>query len=294
MSPNAEIHFTTKTELLKWFEENIPESYAEYSAVKDSVRKPGFSGASRLVGKESGEPVENFLSFLTELNLAHLFLAKGVTDLSYEPKPGQDIDFSFADIDLSAKNLGTKNYERKEHDEMMRLIGDGGGKQSLTHKNFSDTHIEVERNSMGTFTYTRTETGHSGFLDSDMAQLSIVLDNIGKFEGKIQNDGRKKILFFLSHTAEFHHYHAVDIAFWYFNAPPDGYHFIFNNDPGQYLKLMKRTQKLNNIDALIFVFPPRPLIWPTGSLAEVVQEKARTLIYTNDKDLWDRLRLIFC
>jgi hypothetical protein len=293
ISPNAEIHFATKTKLLDWFRKNIPGSDTEYIAKKKMLRESGFSGAFRLLGKEAGEPIENFLSFLTELNLANLLLSKGVTDLSYEPKPGQDIDFSFADIDLSAKNLGTKNYERKENLEIEKLKSAGGGKQSLTHKNFSDIFLEVEKNSMGTFTYSRLETGHSGFLDSDMAQLSVVLENIGKFESKIKSDGRKKVLFFLSHTADFNHYHALDIAYWYFNVHPDGYHFIFNNDPAQYLKLMKRDAKLNNIDALVFVFPPRPLIWPLGSLADVVQERKRTLIYTDDKDLWERLPEIF-
>jgi len=40
-----------------------------------------------------------------------------------------------------------------------------------------------------------------------------------------------------------------------------------------------------NIDAMIFVFPPRPIIWPDGSLGEVVQKQARTLIYSRDENL---------
>jgi hypothetical protein len=293
MSANAEIHFSTKTELFEWFKKEIPESFLEYVRVHEYIKTSGFSGAARLSGREVGEPIENFLSFLTELNLAHLLLAKGVTDLCYEPKPGEDIDFSFADIDLSVKNLGTKNYEREEYLETERLKELGGGKQALTNKDFSDIFIEVERNSMGTFTFSRTETGNAGFLGSDHAQLSVVLENIGKFEAKIHLDEQKKILFFLSHTSEFHHFHAIDVAFWYFNAAPNGYPFIFGNDPDQYLKLMKQEQKLDNIDALVFVFPPRPLIWPEGSLAEIIQEKARTLIYTNNKDLEERLRGLF-
>lgn len=172
MSSNAEIHFSNKQDLLDWFQVNIPGSFEEYQKVKQLVSESGFSGSGRLLRKEEGDPVENFLSFLTELNLANLLLDKKVDGLSYEPKPGQDIDFSFSDVDLSAKNLGTKEYERKEHLEIERLKDGGGGKNSLAIKDFSDAALEVEENAMGTFTYTRTEIGHSGFLGSDIAQLS--------------------------------------------------------------------------------------------------------------------------
>jgi hypothetical protein len=293
MSGNAELNFKTKTENLDWFKNNLPDAYSDYLTVKDTVKKSNFTGVSRLIGKEKGEPVENFLSFVSELNLANLLLSKKVGNLGYEIKPGFDIDFSFDDIDLSVKNIGTKNYERVEDALIEELKESGGGSHDLTHKNFSNIKIEVEKNGMGTFTYSRTETGHSGFLDSDMAQMSSILENIGKFESKIQADGRKKILVFVSYTADFNHYHAVDIGFWYFNRMPKGYNFIFNNNMSKYLQLLKQKSKLNNIDAIIFIFPPRPIIWPDDSLAEVVNERARTLIYTKNKDFFDLLKTIF-
>jgi hypothetical protein len=290
---NPDIYFHTKTDLLNWFKINIANSYSEYLSIQEKIKKANFNGVSRLLKKEVGESVENFLSFLAELNLANLLLDKNIEDLAYEPSPGLDIDFSFGDIDLSAKNLGTKNYERIEYSELERLKEAGGGKNTISHKGFSDTAMEVEKNSMGTFTYSRIETGHSGFLDSEITQMSIVLGNIGKFESKIKSNDRKKVLFFLVQSSAFHHYHVLDAVYWYFGRMPQGYHPIFNNDLNIYLKLSGQPKKLNNINGLVFVFPPDPLIWPVGSLSQVIQEKRRALIYCNDESLMKSLETIF-
>jgi hypothetical protein len=288
------LHFKKKKEVLEWFEKNIPESYTEYLAVKEQVKNSRFSGSTRLLNKETrDETLENFLSFLTELNLANLFLRKGVTDLSYEPNGYPGVDFSFRKVLLSVKSIQTKNYQRTEQDFIEKLKQEGGGKGTLQHKSFSDTHIEVEKNEMGTFTYTRLETGHSGQLDSDVAQMSVPMKYIGEFEEQSNIEGYKKVMFTLSYTSEFRPYHAIDIGLWYFDALPKNYLRIFRSDPSWYLKLMCKEKKQNSIDALIFMFPPQPLIWPESSLAEVVQKEPRLRVYSRDDDLLNLLKVVF-
>jgi hypothetical protein len=293
MFTNPEINATTKTEILKLFMEHMPESYVEYLRVKDLMATASFTNAPKLAAKESGEDLPNFLSFITELNLAYLLTNKSVTDLGYEVDPGLDIDFSFDDIDLSAKNIGMKNYERTEYLEIERLKSEGGGTSVFSHKNFSEIFIEVQKNDTGSYSYTRTESGNSGSLDSDTGQMSTVLETIGKCESKIKNEGRKKVLLFLSHTSNFRPYHAYDIAVWYFNARPKNYAPIFGAAPALYLKYFKKENKENNIDALVFIFPPGPIIWPESSLMEVVQGMGRLGIYTKDEPLWKNLKNIF-
>ena len=294
---NPELHFKTKTELLEWFKKNLSESLAEYFAVQETVRESGFSGSAKLLARAADEKVDGFTSFLTELNLARLLMTKEVKNICYEPKQIPGIDFSYDNTLLSIKNLQLKDYERTEHDEIERLISAGGGKNTLSHKKpaLSETFIEVEKNEMGTYTRTRTETGSSGFLESDIYQMSPPLKYIGEFENLANVDGHKKVLFIMSYSEDFMPYYADDIGFWYFGYGPRNYRFIFANDPSWYFKLLRAKKKQQNIDALVFMFPPNPLIWPENCFSQTLdkEEHTRVLIYTRDAQLRSTLQNIF-
>lgn len=292
--PNPELYFKNKKELLSWFEKEIPESYLEYIAAQKTIREANFLGSASLLKREvSDNTIDNFLTVLTELNIANLLIRKKVRNLVYEPKGISGIDFSFDNILLSVKSLNAKNYEFKEYNEIEKIKSVGGGKNNLNHKGFSDTLIEVEKNSMGTYTYTRLETGHSGFLDSDIAQMSPPLAYMGEFEGKANIAGSKKVLFMLPYSSEFKSYYALDIGLWYLDYLPKDYHRIFNNDHSWYLKLFNKAQKENSIDALVFMFPPTPLIWTIKCFGEIINKVHRVQIYTKDTELLGQLSSIF-
>ena len=288
---NAEFHFKNKTDLLGWFQKEIPEYHSEYVTAKESIKKSGFSGCIKLLGREKGEEVAGFQSFLTELNFANHLLIRGVKDLKYEPRNG--IDFSFEKNLVSIKNLQAKNYEKTEEEEIKKMIAAGGGMKVIPHKDFSEIELEVEKNWMGTYTQSRIETGYSGFLGSDIAQMSPALEYIGEYERLTVTTDSKKILFIMNYSQEFRPYHAQDIGLWYFGVRPKGYRFIFENGMSWYLKLFRKQKKDNNIHALIFMFAPRPLIWPQSCFAEVVDKCPRFSIYSRDNDLKERLRVIF-
>ncbi len=290
---NPELSFKNKSDCLRWFQTEVPDAHNEYVKCLDLVKQTGFPGGGSLCRKAADESIENFLTFLTELNLANLLLAKGKSDLMYEPNAIRGVDFSFDDIFMSVKSLTTKRYEKIEHEGIEAMRSAGGGKYTFHHKKFSDTHIEVEKTELGTHTFTREEIGHSGFLDSDIAQMSRPLEYIGEFEDQANTTNHKKILFFFSYSAEFKGYHGTDIAAWYFDVQNP--HPIFNNDPGWYLKLMKKGQKKKNIDALVFAAPPHPvaLIWPEEGFREARKNEPKILIYTRDNALRESLTSIF-
>jgi hypothetical protein len=290
---NPELYFKNKTECLEWFRANAPDAYEEYLATLGKIKQSNFPGKSSLSRKATDETIENFLTFQTELNLANFLLIKGKADLVYEPTDVRGVDFSFESIFMSVKSLTTKRYEKVEHEGIAAMRSAGGGKNTFQHKKFSDTHIEVEKNKMGTYTQTRTEIGHSGFLDSDIAQMSRPLEYIGEFEGQANVPGRKKVLFFFSYSAEFKGFHGTDAAAWYFDVHDP--HSIFGNDPSWYLKLMKKDKKIGNIDALVFAGPPHPLalIWPLTGFPKTAKGDPTILIYTKDQDLRNDLLSLF-
>jgi len=289
---NAELNFSDKNSLLKWFEINIADSFSEYLLIKEKVKKSDFPGAKRLIKKENGNNLTNFLSFLSELNLANNFLIKGVDKLEYEPCPGLDIDFSFDNIDVSVKNISTKKFEREELAEITRLKENGGGKSIIGNKGLSETEIIVRNDGTSIDDYTRIETGQSGFLGSDITLLQTALSSMGKFETKIKNNGRKKVMIFLVYTKSFQYYHGLDIAWWYFNKELSDYVPILN-DEALYFKLFNSVNKLSNIDALIFIFPPNPIIWQNGCLSEIIEGKRRSIILTKDAQFHKQLEKIF-
>lgn len=290
---DPQLSFKTKTELLDWFKAQAPEWVSEYPSTLEKIKQSGFPGVIKLLKKEPDETLYNFLTFLTELNVANLLLDKEKRDLCYEPKGIGGVDFSFDHLLVSVKSLNTKNYEKVEQEEIERLKNAGGGQNVLTHKNFSSILLEVEKNETGTYMYSRTETGHSGFLDSDLAQMSPPLKYIGEFEGQSNTGKHKKVLFFLNYSQEFRHYHALDIALWYFNALPKNYQRIFQQDPNLYFKLLAKEKKENTVHALVFMFPPNPLIWPASCYGDVISDKRRVLIFCPDPNLEKELMAIF-
>ena len=142
---------------------------------------------------------------------------------------------------------------------------------------------------MGTYTQSRLEMGHSGFLSSDLSQMSPPIEYIGKFEKQSNIEGFKKVIFILNYSSEFKLYHALDIGLWYFDLQPEGYRRIFENDQKMYFKLLKKDAKENTVDAIVFMFPPRPLVWPKRCF----DEQRRVQIYTQDDQLFKDLKLIF-
>src|ERR1700722_17537923 len=96
--PSPAFHFKNKEELLTWFQENIPEAHTEYLETKQKLKDSNFSGNLRLLKRESSDnTLENFLTTLTEFNIANLLLNKEKTDIKYEPDEKQfpGVDFSF-------------------------------------------------------------------------------------------------------------------------------------------------------------------------------------------------------
>jgi hypothetical protein len=277
--------------VIEWHRNKYPDSCERYLATKEKIHSSKFSGSAALLRNlEGNKTVTGFLSFLTEVNLADLFLDKHITDLSYEPKHMPGVDFFFDDIAISVKNLHPKNYEKAEQEVIDALQTAGGGKTSLTHKKFSDIAIEVKETEMGTYGWERLETGHSGFLDSDIYEMSAPLNYIGEFE-ESETGGHKKVLFFFIHSHEFTQYYIVDIVNWYFDHI--GEHPIFQNDMEWYNKLLKKPHKKDNIDALIFMYSPDAVLsWPPSCLADIGGE-ARVQIYTREKAFFERLKTIF-
>ncbi len=288
-----EFHFKDADGIVEWHKTTVPESYVRYLEIKQRIRDSKFPGSAKLLKNvETNKTVTEFQSFLTELNLANLLLGKGVANLAYEPHEIPGVDFTFDDIALSVKNLHPKVYEKNEQTKINELQASGGGAINLTHKNFSDISIKVEKTEMGTYGWERTETGHSGFLDSDLYEMSAPLSYIGEFEAT--NTGKlKKVLFFFVQSAEFAHYYVTDIVAWYFNY--SGYeHPIFQNDMGWYMKLFKQATKNDSVDALVFMFAPNTVLsWPDGCLGDVVDGKARLIVCTREKELHDRLKALF-
>lgn len=294
MNDGAEFHFKNKTDLLKWFEVNRPAFYAEYLEAKGRIRTAGFSGSAQLLKREADEKVSGFLDVQTELNVANVLLKKEVGSLSYEPAAlDRKVDFTFEDVAISVKNLHPKDYEKKEQEKMKELEAKGGGAHTFAHRgtSYSSARIEVDKNEMGTYTWSRTETGHGGILDSDLAQMSPPLKWLHDFEG-VGTGELKKVLFVEIYTGDFAHSHARDIGYWYYGLP-EGYIPIFANDMSWYKKLFGENAKSGDIDAIVFMWPPNPLIWPSGMASEIVNEKERMLFFGKDAAFIERLKTIF-
>ncbi len=287
-------HFFKKIEeIVEWHKTHHPESHDSYLQKRKNVKKSRFSGFAKLLRNlDNNKMIPEFLSFLTEFNLADLFISKKVTNLAYEPAEMPDADFVFDDLAISVKNLHPKNYEKADQDVIDKLQAKGGGSEIIVRKDFSSIAIEVKKTEMGTFSWERTETGHSGFLDSDIDEMSAALKYIGEFEGA-ETGSHKKVLFFFIQSKEFAQYYIQDIIVWYFGYQVPKYPPIFQNDPKWYLKLLKKDQKNGNIDAIIFMYATNTLLsWPPGCLGDVGKE-ARLQIYTPDKTLREQLKVIF-
>jgi hypothetical protein len=289
-----ETFFKNAEGVIDWHKTHYPDSCDKYIAIKEKIKASKFPGsASLLRNLESNKTVTGFLSFLTEVNLADLFLKKSVSDLAYEPKHIPGIDFTFDDIAISVKNLHPKNYEKSEQETIDTLRTAGGGKTSLTHKNFSSIDIEVKKTEMGTYGWERMETGYSGFLDSDLYEMSAPLSYIGELE-QTDTGEHKRVLFFFIQSDEFAQYYIYDIVFWYFGYVDDKYHPIFHSDMDWYDRLLKTAPKKNKIDAIVFMYAPQTLLsWPDGCLAYASDKAARVQIYAREKATFDQLKAIF-
>lgn len=288
---SAEFHFKSKDEVLAWFTTHLPEACVEYEAAKKRVQTSQFSGSGKLLKREADNKVNGFLDFLTELNIADLLLRKKVKGLSYEPSNLKVVDFVFDDLAMDVKNLHPKNYEKDQGARIDEMKVEGGGSTTFTLKDVSNVFLKVTRNAMGTMGWERTETGHGGVLGSDLFQMSPVFKWLSEFE-EVETDKLKKVLFILVHTEDFVHYHAEDIGRWYFDGF-QGYRPIFENDMSWYAKLFGKATKARNIDTLVFMFPPRPLIWPTACFGDVIKDRKRVLIYAQDSKVMADLQSIF-
>jgi len=288
---NSEMPFKTKTEVLDWFKSKRPLWYSQYEDLRDLVKINAFSGSAKLLKRENDDNVHGFSAFLTELNLAGVLLRKGKDSLQYEPVGTVEVDFVYDDVAVSVKNLLPKDYEKKEGEVVEEMKKTGDTKLSLSHKTkpFSSVVIDVQKNEMGTYTHARTEIGHSGFLDSDIYQMSPILKCLGKFED-VDVGGKKKVMFVGVHTGDFAHYYARDIGEWYF-----GGHIkpIFENDMEWYPKMFGKEEKNGSIDALIFIWPANPAVWPVDSFTDVFNDRERMLFYGKNKELVKELKSLF-
>ena len=287
-----ELYFKNADGIIEWHKTEIPESYEAYLRLVKRVGDSKFPGAIRLLRNlKNSRQVPIFLSFLTEVNVANLLLEKLVVNLSYESVVG--IDFSFENIAMSVKNLHPKIYQKTEELKIEELRASGGGKVIITHKNFSEISIDVQKTELGTFGWERLETGHSGFLDSDLSEMSSPLAHMGEFEN-IEITNKKRVLFFFIHSSEFRPHHIQNIIIWYFGYRVEKYSPIFENDSNWYWRLFKNKTKKKNIDALMFMYSPRTsLAWPDGCLKEVINKVPRLMVFAPDRELKKRLITIF-
>ena len=288
-----EQHFKDAEGVIEWHKTRVPDSYERYLEIKKRIKDSAFSGSAKLLRNVDGDKsVTGFLSYLAEMNLANVLLTKSVHELLYEPKDTLGTDFTFDDIALSVKNLHPKNYEKDEQLRIDEMRAEGGGSTTFTHKNFSSIFLQVKKTAMGTFGWERTETGHSGFLDSDLYEMSAPLRYIGEFED-INVGDRKKILFFFIQSAEFANYYIADIVAWYFGAR-DYKHPIFQNNMAWYYKLLKKPTKNDSVDGLVFMYAPDSVLsWPHDCMSDIRDGKARVVICTREKTLWEKLKTIF-
>lgn len=288
-----EQHFKDSDGVIEWHKTRVPGSHERYLEIRKRIKDSGFSGSAKLLKNiDSDKSVTGFLSYVAEMNLADVLLTKSVSNLLYEPKATPCTDFTFDDIALSIKNLHPKNYEKDEQLRIDEMRAEGGGSTTFTHKNFSSIFLQVKKTAMDTFGWERTETGHSGFLDSDLYEMSAPLRYMGEFEDTNVGD-RKKVLFFFIQSAEFAHYYIVDIVAWYFGAR-DYKHLIFQNDMEWYFKLFKKTAKNNSIDGLVFMYAPDSVLsWPRGCMGDIRDDKARVIICTREKTAWKQLKALF-
>lgn len=288
-----ERYFKDADGVIEWHKSKVPGSYERHLEIKQKIKTAGFSGSAKLLRNvESDKSVTGFASYLAEMNLANVLLDKSVSNLAYEPKDMPGIDFVFDDIAISVKNLHPKDYEKDEQSRIEEMQVEGGGSTTFTHKNFSEILLKVTRTAMGTFGWERTETGHSGFLDSDLYEMSAPLRYIGELE-ETETSERKKVLFFFIQSGEFAHYYIADIVAWYFDAR-EYKHPIFQNDMGWYYKLLKKPTKNNSIEGLVFMYAPDSILsWTPGCMSDIRDGKARVIICTREKDFWERLKALF-
>jgi len=291
---SIENYFKNKEVLLSFFKKNRLEAYGNYLAVINDIKKSGFPGVKKLLSREKTDKTSDFLAFLTEFNLANLFLGKKSQGLNYESKRFNKIDFVLDDILIEVKNINAKDYEKDEYKNICDLESSGGGEIVLTHKAFSETFIKVEKTPLNTYSWERIETGNRGFLNSDLSQMSLMLKYAGEFESKGSFNGLKKVLFFMNYSEDFHYYHIDDMAYWYFGYKPKNYSFIFQTQPSWYYKMFKKEKKENNIDAIVFMAcPENILIWPNGCFNDKIQKRTRLAIYAKDEQINEKLKKIF-
>ncbi len=237
-----ELYFRDRGEVIKWHQDKIPGSYERYLEIRGKIKSSGFPGSVKLLRNvDSHESVTGFASFVAEMNLANVLLDKKVTGITYEPKSMSTIDFIFDDIAISVKSLHPKNYQKNEQTRIEKMQIEGGGTATFTHKNFSSTRLQVDKIAEDTFGWERTETGHAGFLDSDLDEMSAPLHYMGELE-QVKVDERKKVLFFFVQSGEFKHYYIDDIFAWYFGAQ-NYQHYIFQNDMQWYYKLFRHAEQ---------------------------------------------------
>jgi hypothetical protein len=238
------LYFKNKSELIKWYQRQMLESYSEYLFVSKKVRVSDFPGAAKLFKNEKNSEVADFGTFLTELNIANHLLNKKVKGLEYKPRAGKGVDFRFADVALSVKNLSAAGIER--------------GKSKRTAK------VSSEANNY------------------DSGQMSLPMRYLSEFE-KASNGSMKNVLFILNDSQSFDRHHLLDIGNWYFGFPK-GYNPIFANDLNRYAKLFGKAKKKGNIDAIIFMYPTDEMIWPPNSFAEMIANKHRMIMFCPDRD----------
>jgi hypothetical protein len=271
----------------------MPDQFKDYNDLLIRVSRTKFPGSSKLVTRLGTQQVSDFLSATTELNVAGLLVSKSARNLTYEQNHA--IDFQFDQISLEVKNIHAKAYEKTEHQVVEGFKQLHGGATILQHKTFSFTEIEVTKNSLGTYSTTRTETGNSGFLASDLDQMSRILGYMGGYEQVPVTTGHKKVLFFANHTGGFKYLHIEDSVCWYFDLQHKNPHPIFENDPTWYQKMFGQSTKLMNIDAIVFFAMPtiEMLCWPNSRMSDIRNGKRRLSIYTKDSKLRQRLESYF-
>ena len=288
-----EIYFKNAEEVIEWHKSKVPGSFERYLKIKEKIKTSGLPGFVKLLNHlKNDKDVKNFSSYLAELNLANLLLDKKAKNLAYEPKDIPVVDFAFDDMVISVKSLHPKNYEKNEFSTIEQIKAEGGGMKVLSHKNFSEISLKVEKNAAGNFGFERIETGVSGLLDSDIDEMSAPLKYIRELED-VDAGELRKVLFFLIQSSEFSSYYITDITEWYFDigghkAP------IFGNNMLWYEKLFGREIRNSSVDGLVFMYSPMSILsWPPGSLSERTGENARIVISARDEKFCERLKELF-
>lgn len=210
----------------------------------------------QLKGALKSENLVNFLNYLTELNI-YRRLSRFEHKLECEPDDAKWADIRFGKIHISIKNLHPKKYTRDENE----IVGTLQKNEEKNVPPYPTSDVELKRDASGIEHRTEIGNGSKSYLHSDLAEMTPVISEIGKLEGK-QCDGKRILIYFIQRGGMFDVEHAKDICGWYYRKNMKNR--IFKHEPRLYFKSLGKKRRERNIDAIIFLWQEKNYVldWP--------------------------------